>query len=97
MSRDLSDPTPEEQNVVLISLTTLTRALKLVVSCEDCNPVAAEFPFDYILDRVTGNDPTVTEYVLEAPGKCPRCMGPITEKTFLELDPDLAWSGATLP
>jgi len=32
--------------------------------------VAASFPFDYVLDRVTGLDPAVTDYVLGEPSKC---------------------------
>src|SRR5262249_31661590 len=35
------------------------------------NPDGAEIPFDDILDRVTGFDPSVTDYVLEQPAKCP--------------------------
>jgi hypothetical protein len=35
------------------------------------DPEGAEIPFDNILDRVTGSDPSVTDYILEAPAKCP--------------------------
>jgi hypothetical protein len=35
-----------------------------------CNSEGAEIPFDNILDRVTGSDPNVTNYVLEQPAKC---------------------------
>jgi hypothetical protein len=38
-----------------------------VESCEHCNAEGAEIPFDNILDRVTGSDPSVTDYVLEQP------------------------------
>jgi hypothetical protein len=34
-----------------------------------CNSEGAEIPFDNILDRVTGSDPSVTDYVLESAGK----------------------------
>jgi len=44
----------------------------------------AEIPFDSILDRVTGSDPCVTDYVLEAPTKCPNCLREILEKTLIE-------------
>jgi len=73
MSRDFFDPTPEQQNVVLIDAATLHKTEKLIESCEHCNPSEAEIPFDAILDRVTGSDPTVTDYILEAPAKCPSC------------------------
>jgi len=32
------DPTPEEQNVVLVHAATLREAEKLIDSCEHCNP-----------------------------------------------------------
>jgi hypothetical protein len=73
MSRDFFDPTPEQQNVVLIKATTLHEAERLIESCEHCNPDGAEIPFDVILDRVTGSDPSVTDYVLEQPARCPNC------------------------
>jgi hypothetical protein len=37
-----------------------------------------------ILDRVTGSDPSVTDYVLEEPVKCPNCRREILEKTLVE-------------
>ena len=39
----------------------------LIESCEHCNHEGAEIPFDNILDRVTGSDPSVTDYILEEP------------------------------
>jgi hypothetical protein len=42
----------------------------MIESCEQCNP-EAEIPFDWVLDRVTGNDPSVTDYVMARPAKCP--------------------------
>jgi uncharacterized protein with PIN domain len=84
MSRDFFDPTPEEQHVVLIDSTTLRKAERLIKSCEHCNPEGAEIPFDAILDRVTGSDPSVTDYVLEQLAKCPNCRHKILEKTLIE-------------
>src|SRR5947208_910893 len=54
-----------------------------IESCEHCNPLA-EIPFDWILDRITGSDPTVTDYLLEQPAKCPNCRHAILEKTLIE-------------
>ena len=48
------------------------------------NPDGAEIPFDNILDRVTGSDPSVTDYILESPAKCPNCRREILEKTLIE-------------
>jgi hypothetical protein len=59
----------------------LRKAEKLIESCEQCTPEGAEIPFDNILDRVTGSDPSVTDYILEVPAKCP-CKREILEKTF---------------
>ena len=46
MPRDFFDPTPEEQNFVLVNAATLREAEKLIESCEYCNPEGAEIPFD---------------------------------------------------
>jgi hypothetical protein len=81
--RDFFDPTPEQQTVVLVNVATLGQAERLIESCEHCNPDSAEIPFDNILDRVTGSDPSVTDYILERPAKCPNCRHDILEKTLI--------------
>jgi hypothetical protein len=45
----------------------------------------AELPFENVLDRLTGNDPIVTDYVREVPARCLQCRASITEKTSVEL------------
>ena len=84
MNRDFFDPTPEEQQLVLIDAATLHEAERLIESCEHCNPEQAEIPFDNILDRVTGSDPSMRDYILESPAKCPNCRREILEKTLVE-------------
>jgi uncharacterized protein with PIN domain len=84
MKRDFFDPTPEQQVVVLIRSATLREAEKMIESCEQCNAEGAEIPFNNILDRVTGSDPSVTDYVLQQPAKCPNCRREIFEKTLIE-------------
>jgi hypothetical protein len=69
---------------VLVDTATLRKAEVLINSCEQCNPDGAEIPLDNILDRVTGSDPSVTDYVLEQPAKCPNCKREILEKTLVE-------------
>ena len=64
---------------------TLRETERLIESCEHCNPVGAEIPFDNILDHVTGPDPSVTDYILESPAKCPHCRREIMEKSLLSL------------
>jgi len=81
---DFFDPTLEEQVIVLVATPTLRKAERLIESCEHCNPEGAEIPLDNILDRVTGSDRTVTDYVLESPLKCPRFSREVTEKTLVE-------------
>ena len=81
---DFFDPTPEEQNVVLVNGATSRETEKLIDSCEHCNPGDAEIPFDNILDRVTGSDPSVTDYILPSPAKCPSCRRDVLEKTLIE-------------
>jgi hypothetical protein len=84
MTRDFFDPTPEEQVVILVDASILRKTERLIESCEACDPEDAQIPFDNILDRVTGSDPSVTDYVLEEPAKCPNCRREILEKTLVE-------------
>ena len=76
--------TPEYQFVVPIDPATLRKAEQLIESCEHCNCEGAEIPFDNILDRVTGSNPSVTVYIFEQPAKCPNCRREIFEKTLVE-------------
>jgi ATP-dependent DNA ligase len=39
---------------------------------------------DNILDKHTGSDPSVTDYVLEVPARCLQCGAEIKEKTLVE-------------
>jgi hypothetical protein len=82
MPRDFFDPTRDEQNVVLVHAAMLRRAEQSIESCEHCNAEHAEIPFDWILDRLIGSDPEVTDYILEA--TCPHSRREITEKTLVE-------------
>jgi uncharacterized protein with PIN domain len=82
--RDFFDPSPEAQVIVLMDEATLRKAELFIESCEHCNREGAEIPFDNILDRITGSDPSVTDYILEVPAKCPNCRREIFEKTLVE-------------
>ena len=84
MPRDFFDPTPEEQVVVLVDRESIRKAEGFIKSCEQCNLKAAEWPFDVLLDRITGSDPNVTDYILEASALCPNCHRQILEKTLIE-------------
>jgi len=69
---------------VLGDATTLRKAIESIESCEHCNEEGAEIPFDNILDCVTCSDPSVTDYVLEEPAKCPNCKREVLEKTLVD-------------
>ncbi len=64
--QDFFDPTPEQHQIVLVKAFMVRKAEWLIESCEHCNPEGAEMPFDYILDQLTGPDPSVTD-LLERP------------------------------
>jgi hypothetical protein len=70
--------------IVLVDEATLRKAEQLIESCEHCNREGSEIPLDNILDRITGSDPSVTDYILEVPAKCPNCRREIFEKTLVE-------------
>jgi hypothetical protein len=78
------DLAPEQQNLLVVSTSTIRKAEKRIYSCEQCCPADAEIPFDWILDELTGSDSTVTDYILENPATCPRCCRDVFEKTLVE-------------
>ena len=84
MVRGLFDPSPEEQNIALVASATVRKAELFIRSCEHCNTHAAKIPFDYVLDEVTGSDPSLTDYLLETPAMCPNCYREVNEKTLIE-------------
>jgi hypothetical protein len=77
-----STPTPEQQNFVLINAGTLQKVQRMIAGCETCSE-DAEIPFDNIGDRLTGSDPSVTDYVLELPVTCLQCRAAVTEKDLV--------------
>jgi hypothetical protein len=84
VANDFFYPTPEDQNIVLIDAAALQKAQRMIAGCE-ASSGDAELPFDYILDRLTGSDPSVTDYVLEVPARCLQCAQGSREKTFVEM------------
>jgi hypothetical protein len=65
-------------------LQPLRKGEQLIESCEHCNEEGAEIPFDNILDRASSSDPSVTDYILEGPARCPNCRQQILEKILIE-------------
>jgi hypothetical protein len=47
--------TPEEQVIVFVEHETIRKAKGFIKSCEQCNLDGAEWPFNAVLDRVTGS------------------------------------------
>ena len=84
MTRYFFDATPDRYQIVLINAATVRKAAALIETCEHCNEEGSEFPFVVILDRVTGSDPKVTDYILEVPANCPACRCEILEKTLVQ-------------
>jgi len=68
----------------LIDAATLQKAHRMIPGCEACSK-DAEIPFDNILDRLTGSDPSVTDYVLEVPTRCLQCGVTVHDKTLIDL------------
>lgn len=84
MPRESLDPPIEQAQFVFVSRELATKALRLISGCENCREVDAQIPFDKVLDQVTGSDPAVTDYVLEAPLMCRYCGSEIKGKTLVE-------------
>ena len=72
----------EDRNIVLLSEALLHEAETFIAACQNCSDFA-EISFDYLLDAITGCDPSLTEYVLPHPGRCPQCAHLISEKTLV--------------
>jgi hypothetical protein len=56
MPRDFFDPTPEQQNVILLDARTVREAERLIESCEGCHPDDADIPLDWILEALPAHD-----------------------------------------
>ena len=79
--RDIEPVAPSVgENIVLVDEETLIEAQHCVSGCEHCAENAS-IAFDYLLDAITGCDPTVTDYVMCRPARCPGCSHSLTEKT----------------
>jgi hypothetical protein len=76
------EPSLLETNVVLIDEETMVEAQALITACEHCDE-RAEMAFDYLLDALTGCDPSQTEYLMCRRAHCPSCFREITEKDLI--------------
>ncbi len=72
----------EELDIVLVDENILEEVEQYVCACEHCAENAAT-ALDYLLDALTGCDPTITTYLMRRPARCPSCSSRITEKTLV--------------
>ena len=78
---DPSTVTPvDAPNIVLLQPSLVRLAQHFVEACESCNR-DAQLSFDYVLDELTGCDPTITEYQFSEQPFCWACGSPLHPKT----------------
>lgn len=76
-------------HMVVVDSGLLRKAETMVVGCEGCSS-SAQIPFDCVLDRVSGNDPLVTQYLIpKGMARCPRCRRSMSEETLVVFEPRL--------
>ena len=68
--------------LVVVKESDIAKAQAFVDACESCCS-RATIPFDYLLDAITGCDPTVVEYVMSSGPQCPFCSREIQRKTLV--------------
>jgi hypothetical protein len=68
-----------ERVLFTVSREVAQAAIAQVVPCDVCNPDAAEFPFECILDRVMLFSGVHTDYFMPEPPVCPRCKSVVTD------------------
>lgn len=70
-----------------INRTLANEAQLELEGCEACRD-DAKVPFHYVLDRIRGQDPGKTNYVLKIPVKCLNCTAQLIEKTLVKSKKD---------
>jgi len=74
----------EEIEVVLVNEAIVERAEEWIAGCQLCCENTPHV-LDYLLDALMGCDPTVTEYIMYRPARCPFCTSSITEKMLISV------------
>jgi hypothetical protein len=72
----------EDLDIVLVGENILCDVERFVFACEHCAEYAP-MALDYLLDALTGCDPTITTYLMRRPAHCPSCSARLTEKTLV--------------
>jgi hypothetical protein len=60
MEHEFFDPSADELQLIVVGEVTVVAALRMVLSCEHCQPDEAQIPFDWILDRDNGQERSPT-------------------------------------
>ena len=84
MDDNFFDPPLSQLRILVVGQRTRTKARSLLLACESCDS-NAEFPFDWVLDEVTGGDPASTDYLIDELVSCPWCGGGDRRKNIGEL------------
>ena len=80
-------PLPLSQlRILVVGQRTRTKARSLLIACKSCDS-DAEFPFNWVLDEVTGADPASTDYLIDELVSCPWRGAAIGEKTLVNWQP----------
>lgn len=77
-----SAPVTPPREIYLVDEPLLSIAETYLNACEFCEK-ESQTPFDYILDELTGAEPTETQYLFCRPAHCPQCQHTILEKTLV--------------
>ena len=72
-------------HLVTVDADVVRRAEKMIIAREHCHPGDAEIPFDWVLDKVTGQRGTSADYMMIEPARCPTYKLEVTEKTLVDL------------
>ena len=86
MDDNFFDPPLSQLRILVVGQRTRTKARSFLLACESCDS-DAEFPFDWVLDEVTGADPASTDYLIDELVSCPWCGAAIGEKTLVNWQP----------
>jgi len=75
-------PAPEELKGKVVDEASLLEAQDWISACEHCVGHAL-IAFNYLLDVVTGCDPTRTRHLMRRTAECPRCGHEVRERTLV--------------
>ena len=72
----------EELDIILVGEVTIIELESCLRGCQFCVSNATLL-LHYLLDALTGCDPTSAVYLLARPASCPCCSGAVLEQTLV--------------